>query len=174
MNIMYSASLIVALALSIFPPAITKGQNTFSRPTLIAALCEREPKWLVKVYEDEDYQYVYRDYGKAEYVPGFFVYSKKSGRWAEITNLSTENAKLGHSPPLDEVLLSVAWDYSGLRSKDYVELPLRTSGSINFPEKIEYDAGAEAYQLNFNPSIKPVYQTLFWILKKDLKKVFGD
>ena len=172
MNIMYSALLIMAFALSIFSPAITKGQNTFSRQTLIAALCEHEPKWLVKVYEDEDYQFVYRDYGKAEYVPGFFVYSKKRSRWAEITNLSTENAKLGHSPPFDEVRLSVGWDYSGLKSKDYVELPLRTSGSINFPEKIEYDASSEAYHLNFNPSLRPEFQTLFWILKKDLKKVF--
>jgi hypothetical protein len=173
-NIIFSVSIIIASALTAFSPAFAKRQNSFSRPTLIAALCEHEPKWHVKVYEDKDYQFVYRHYGNAEYVPGFFVYSKKHNRWAEITKLSTENAMLEHSPPFKEVRLSVGWDYSRLKSKDYVELPLRTSGSISFPDEIVYEANVEAYHLNFNPSLKPEYQTWFWLLKKDLEKAFGS
>ncbi len=106
MNKVLSFSIMIASALTVFLPAFAKGQNTFSHPTLIAALREHEPKWHVKVYEDEDYQFVYRHYGNAEYVPGFFVYSKKRSRWVKITKLSTENAKLGHSPPFEEVRLS--------------------------------------------------------------------
>lgn len=81
MNRVLSFSIMIASALAVCSPAFAKGQNTFSRPTLIARLCEHEPKGHVKVYEDEDYQFVYRDYGgKGEYVPGFFVYSKKRSK----------------------------------------------------------------------------------------------
>jgi hypothetical protein len=172
MNIIFSVSIIIASALTILSPANIKGQNSFSRPTLITALCEHEPTWHVKVYEDKDYQFVYRHYGNAEYVPGFFVYSKSNNKWLEITKLSTENAKLGHSPPFEEVRLSVGWDYSSLNGSDYVELPLHTSGSISFPNEIVDEASSEAYHLNFDPSLKPEYQTWFWILKKDLERVF--
>ena len=175
MNIIFSASIVIASAFSIFSPALAKGQNTFSRPTLIAALCEHKPKWHVKVYEDEDFQFVYRHYGNAEYLPGLFVYSKKRSRWVEITKLSTENAKLGHSPLFfEKVWLSVGWDYSHLKSKDYADLPLRTSGSINFPNVVIYVESSKIYRLNFDPSLKPEYQTWFWILKKDLEKAFGS
>lgn len=173
MNMIFSALIIIPLALSAFAPAITKEQIKFSRPTLITTICEHEPKWHGKVYEDEDYQFVYRHYGKAEHVPGLFVYGKKHGKWLEITKLSTENAKLGHSPPFDEVRLSVAWDHSRLKDKDYAELPLRTSGSINFPEKITYEASSTTYRLNFDASLKAEYQTWFWIWKKDLEEAFG-
>ena len=168
-----SALIIMPFALATLAPAITRKQNTFSRPTLIAALCEREPKWHVNVYEDEDYQFVYRHYGKAEHVPGFFVHGKKRGKWVEITKLSTENAKLGHSPPFEEVRLSVGWDYSRLKDNDYAEVPLRTGGSITFPGEIVYDASGGAYRLNFNPSLKAEYQTWFWVLKKDVEEAFG-
>ena len=174
MNKVLSFSIMIASALAVFSPAFAKGQNTFSRPTLIAALCEHEPKWHVKVYDDEDYQFVHRHYGNAEYVPGFFVYSKKRSRWVEITKLSTENAQLGHSPPFQEVPLSIVWDHSYLKSKGYAELPLRAGSSINFPDEIVYEVSSEAYHLNFNPSLKPEYQTWFWILKKDLAKAFGS
>ena len=173
MNVGFSVVIIIASALSFLSPADINRQSTFSRPTLIATLCEHEPKWHVKVFEDGDYHFVYRHYGNAEYVPGFFAYSKKHSRWLEITKLSTENAKLGRSPPSEEVRLSVGWDYSRLKEKDYAEIPLHTSGSINFPNEIAYDASSAAYHLNFNPSLKAEYQTWFWILKKDLEKAFG-
>ena len=164
----------IASALAVFSPTFANGQNTFSRPTLIARLCEHEPKGHVKVYEDEDYQFVYRDYGNGECVPGFFVNSKKRSRWVEITKLSTENAQLGHSPPFFEVPLSIVWDHSYLKSKDYAELPLSAGSSIKFPDEIVYEVSSKAYHLNFNSSLKPEYQTWFWILKKDLAKAFGS
>src|SRR5688572_5552284 len=119
MNKVLSFSIMIATALAVCSPTFAHRQNTFFRPTLIARLCEHEPKGHFKVYEDEDYQFVYRNYGNGEYVPGFFVYSKKRSRWVEITKLSTENAQLGHSPPFEEVRLSTGWDHSHLKSKDY-------------------------------------------------------
>ncbi len=70
----------------------------FSRPTIITASCDEEPLWHEKIYEDDDYLFVYRDYGKAEYTPNFFVYGKKQHKWIELKKLSTELAKLGRSP----------------------------------------------------------------------------
>jgi hypothetical protein len=174
MNKILSLLIMIASTLAVFSPTFANGQNAFSRPTLIARLCEQEPKGHVKVYEDEDYQFVSRDYGGfGEYVPGFFVYSKKSSRWVEITKLSTENAQLGHSPPFQEFPLSVMWNHSYLKSKDYAELPLSAGSSIMLPDEIVYDVSSKAYHLNFNSSLKPEYQTWFWIVKKDLAKAFG-
>jgi len=50
-----------------------------------------------------------------------------------------------------------------------VNLPLRTSGSINFPDKITYNAENKTFAFNFN-SLANLEQMLtrFWVLKKDL------
>lgn len=142
----------------------------FSRPTIIAVACDEEPLWHKKIYEDDDYLFVYRDYGKAEYTPNFFVYGKKQQKWIEIKKLSTEHAKLGRSPSTTEkVAQQESWDYSALKSVNYVNLPLRTSGSINFPDKITSNAGKQIYSFNFNSAANlEEMLTQFWVLKKDL------
>ena len=144
--------------------------RTFSRPTIVAASCPDVPFWHVKVYEDDDYLFVYRHYGRAEYTPGFFVHGKRQHKWLEIKQLSTEHARLGRSPAIDEVPLSVSWNYSPLAKVEYAALPLPTSGSINFPDKIEYDAVTEVYCLNFDSSAeREEMLTQFWVLKAELE-----
>lgn len=142
----------------------------FSRPTIITAACNEEPLWHKKIYEDADYLFVIRDYGKAEYIPNFFVYGKKERKWIEIKKLSTEHAKLGRSPsPTAKTALQASWDYSALKNVNYVNLPLRTSGSINFPDKITYDTENKTYSFDFNSTAKlEEMLTQFWVLKKDL------
>jgi len=146
-----------------------------SRPTIITASCAEEPLWHEKIYEDDNYLFVYRDYGKAEYTPTFFIYGKKHNKWIEIKKLSTEHAKLGRSPSsTTKIILSVTWDYSSLKSVNYVHLPLRTSGLINFPDKILYDANAKIYAFNFNSSVKlEEVLTQFWVTKKDLEEALN-
>src|SRR5687768_3939394 len=105
MSVILSVAIIVLAGFFSLLPADINGQRQFTRPTLIAVLCKQVPKWHVKFYEDKDYLFSYRHYGKGEYVPGVFVYNKKLSKWLEIKKLSTENAKLGQSPPFDEVKL---------------------------------------------------------------------
>ena len=172
-----TAKLFVLLVICLFAQsAVVSAQNPdFSRPTIIAASYDEEPLWHAKIYEDDNYLFVYRDYGKAEYTPDFFVYGKKRNKWIEIKKLSTEHAKLGRSPSsATKVALQVSWDYSSLKTVNYVNLPLRTSGSINFPDKITYDADTKRYFFNFNSSAKVEEMlTQFWVLKKDLDEAFN-
>jgi hypothetical protein len=61
-----------------------------------------------------------------------------------------------------------------LQKTDYAAIPLMTSGSLSFPDKICYDSANTAYLLQFNTSwnIKTVL-TQFIIKKHDLDKAFG-
>ncbi len=154
--------------------AVAQSRN-FSRPTIITASCNEEPLWHEKIYEDDSYLFVYRDYGKAEHTPNFFVYGKKRNKWIEIKKISTEYAKLGRSPSsTTKVVLSVGWDYSSLKTVNYVSLPLRISGSINFPDKITYDANTKTFCFNFNSSAKfEEMLTQFQVLKKDLDQALN-
>ncbi len=91
--------------------AVTAQNRNFSRPTILTASHSEEPLWHEKIYEDDDYLFVYHDYGKAEYTPNFFVYGRKQRKWIEIKKLSTEHAKLGLSPSSTaKTALQVSWD----------------------------------------------------------------
>ena len=124
------------------------------------------------IFEDDEYGFWSRNYGaKGEFTPGLFVFSKAANRWMRIDKLSTVGAKLGRAPTLEEGICSVGWNYSGLASADYADVPLRTSGSLNFPDKILYDTTASAYRLQFNSSwgIEAVL-TEFVVRKDDLER----
>ncbi len=155
--------------------AVIAQNRNFSRTTIITASCDEEPLWHEKIYEDDNYLFVYRDYGQAEYTPNFFVYGKKHRKWIEIRKLSTEHAKLGRSSSSTaKVNSSANWDYSSLKSVNYVNLPLRTSGSINFPDLITYDSNSKTYCFKFNSSAKVEEMlTQFWVLKKDLEQALN-
>lgn len=149
---------------------IVEIQN-FSRPTIITAPCDEEyPLWHKKIYEDGDYLFVYRDYGKPEYTPNFLIYGKKQKKWIEIKKLSTEHAKLGRSSSSTNNAASPTnWDYSSLKNVNYVGLPLRIAGSINFPDEITYDDNTRTYYLSFNSSVKTKEMlSQFRVLKTDL------
>lgn len=149
--------------------ATAQKSRDFSRPTIITASSDEEPLWHKKIYEDKDYRFVIRDYGQAEYTPNFFVYGKKQHKWIEIKKLSTEHAILGRfSSSAAKADLPKNWD-DGLKNIKYIDLPLRISGSTNFPDKITYNAESEIYCFNFNSSAKlEEMLTQFWVLKKDL------
>jgi len=170
----HNATLFLLLVICASAQNATAQTLSFSRPTAMTVACDESPFWHIKVYEDDDYLFVYRHYGRAEYTPGFFVYGKRQNKWLEIKKLSTEHAKLGRSPNIDEVRLSVSWNYSDLRNVEYADLPLRTSGSINFPDKIKYDAEVPAYCLEFNSSAKREEMlTQFWVLRVELEEALG-
>jgi hypothetical protein len=139
---------------------------SFSRPTIEASALKTAPKSAVKLYEDEEFVFLYRHSGGKEYAPGFFVYRKKPASWIEIKKVTTENAKLGRLSSGDEVRLSVG-------KKQYAELPLKSGGAVNIPSKIKYDAEIEVYSLEFDPwQKKEEHVTRFWVDRDDLREAF--
>jgi len=146
-----------------------------ARPTVVISPVYDPVGRCRTIYEDSDYMFVARDYGpKGTRIPGLFVFSHKMKKWMEIKELSTEEAKLGRSPTSEEGQCSVGWDYSGLRNTDYVKIPLVTSGSLNFPDKIGYAADSHTYFLQFNSSWNiDAVLTQFIVKKGDLDKAFG-
>jgi hypothetical protein len=139
---------------------------SFSRPTLEASALKTSPKSAVKLYEDEEFVFLYRPAGGKESAPGLFVYGKKPGIWIEIKKVSTENAKLGRLSSGEEVRLVVG-------KKQYVELPLKSGGTVSIPSKVKYDADIEVFMLEFDPwQKKDEYLTRFWIDREDLGEAF--
>ena len=111
------------------------------------------------LYYDNEFLFVGRDFGDhrdsgGNTEPGFFVHSKKSDRWLLISELSTNGAKFGktygYKNKADEkkmMMCPIGWDYTKYKDKDFIEIPLKTSGSIAFPEKIFFDQEQNKYIL---------------------------
>jgi hypothetical protein len=164
---------LITLACLIFWAAITAAAYqdeslSFSRPTIEATALKTAPKSAVKLYEDEEFVFLYRPSGGKEFAPGLFVYGKKPGIWIEIKKLSTENAKLGRLSSGEEVRLVVG-------KKQYAELPLKTGGTVSIPSKVKYDADIEVYALEFDPwQKKEENVTRFWIDREDLGEAFAS
>jgi hypothetical protein len=148
----------------------------FTRPTLIAHGVNAPSEKLLKIYEDKNYLFYSRDFGKkGEQVPGLFVQNVEPKQWLEIIKLSTENARLGRSALPQSKKMTVSWDYSALVKQFYADVPLRTSASINLPDRVVLDETNNAYRLDFNSSINTEESlTSFWIKLDDLAEAFNE
>jgi hypothetical protein len=68
---------------------------------------------------------------------------------------------------------SVSWDFTAYTNKAWIDLPLKTSGSIAFPEKIEFDEAGDCYRLSFFTSWKiQSAATILYVSRKDLLEQF--
>lgn len=145
-----------------------------------------EPRQNVHViFYDDDFLWMARNYGDhrrpaGNTEPGFFVHSKAHGRWIEIHKISTHDGKFGTSrsddPEAQKKLakISVAWDFTPYRDKPHIELPLRTSGAIAFPDRIEYETKSERYKLRCFSKLKiESAETVLYIPRADLLAAFG-
>jgi hypothetical protein len=171
-----TVKLLVLFAICFLTGAVTAQSQNLSRPTIITAPCaEKYPLWHKMIYEDNDYLFVYQDYGKAEYIPILLVYGKKRKKWIEIKKISTEHAKLGRfSSSTAKANLQGNRSYSSLKNIKYVHLPLHISGSTDFPDKITYDDNSKTYYFNFNSSSEDAEMlTQFRVLKKDLEQALN-
>jgi len=131
------------------------------------------------------YEFVFRHYGSSQAVggntvPGFFVHSKKTDLWLEVVAVSTRGGRFGRSwsdDPEEQKKLkgvSVVWDFRDLASRPFASLPLKTSGSIAFPDQIEDDRERDQYRLRFmsNGGIASA-EAVFLVDKVDLKAAFA-
>lgn len=150
---------------------VTKADSPGTRNTSIAHYDDRF-LFLARSYGD------HRDFhGNTE--PGFFVHSKAHDRWLQILQVSTKDAKFGKShsdnPKENKRLMmsSVGWDFTAYTNKSSIHLPLKTSGSIAFPEKIELDATGDRYKMSFFTSWKiESVVTVLYVSRKDLSEQF--
>jgi hypothetical protein len=153
----------------------TAPELTFTRPTLVAVAYDQEPRNPTTLLQDKDYLFSFRGFGKKEFTAGFFVQDIATKHWIEIKKLSTENAKLGHSPSPEKGGTKSTWDYSDLAKTLYVELPLRTSDTLDFPDRIAFDEANGAYRLDFNSKLNfEESLTTFWITRSDLEEAFHE
>ncbi len=162
------------LACSAAVVALSAQELTFTRPTVIASPVVAPATWHDVILDDANYKIVSRHYGNGgTQIPGLFVFSKKRNAWIAVRRLSTEHAKLGRSPDFNDIPLQVGWNYSRLANQDYATLPLRTSGSINFPDRIVDVPAAAAYRFDFNSRLKREQSlTSFWVRVDDLEAAF--
>lgn len=137
------------------------------------------------LYYDADFLFVGRNFGSKRTLvtePGFFIHVKSTDSWYQLTGVSSINSKLGSSHgemSAEEKermrFCSVSWDHRGLKDQAYVSLPLRTSGSISFPDKVEFDESLDTYTLRFFTSwnIEAV-ETSLQFRKKDLVEAITE
>ena len=171
--------LIVAFVLAAGTLCADETNTTSSVVTSVRGPTESDGQRMV--HEDKEFRFVAVDYGhKGTQASGFYVFAKQTSRWLRIDKVSTAESVLGRSPTLEEAKQAgggfpqVGWDF-GMQYKDkpFAELPLRTSGSIVFPDKIQFDEQSQRYVLSFNSDwkIKGV-ETVLRCRRADLTAAF--
>jgi hypothetical protein len=137
-----------------------------------------------QIYEDDLYRFACVGFGAAgEDTPGLHVYSRPREKWLRIGEVSTTNAKLGRSPNAAELKAigdtigpAVGWNFAGqYRNSRYVPMPLNTSGSIVFPERIQLDKARGVYICWSGESWRvEATVTKLEIRSEDLESAFRD
>jgi hypothetical protein len=103
--------------------------------------------------------------------PVLLVHSKSRDRWMQIAAISTAGARLGKSSP--DMRTSVIWDFSALAERSFAKLPLRTSGSLMWPDRVRYDSQTERYELRHaSKSGVLSAMTVLYVLRADLDAAF--
>ena len=156
-----------------------------TRPTIVAKPSEPPRRNFVIRYYDDSFLFGFRHYGDSRdwggnTDPALFVHSKEHNRWIQILQISTLGGRFGKSdsddPEVQEKMkfASVGWDFTRYADVPYIDQPLRTSGSIAFPDIIKYDASRSRYELRYFSSWKiPSVETVLYVDRKDLVSAFA-
>lgn len=156
------------------------------RPTIIARPSAPPMRNFSVIHYDDAFLFAARHYGSAadrggNTEPGLFVHSKQADRWIQVTAISTAGGRFGKSvsdePEAAKRLMasSVSWNFTAAASEPYVQQPLRTSGSIAFPEIIELDAPNDRYVLRYLTSFKvPAAEVVLYVKRSDLNAAFRN
>ena len=155
------------------------------QPSLVAKWSEPPRRNFYIISYDDAFLFAARHYGTSDdrggnTEPGLFVHSKQYGSWIQVSAISTESGRFGTSssedPQAQKKLryAQVGWDFRGLARRAYAEQPLRTSGSIAFPDKIAYDAATDRYELRYFTSWGvATAETVLYIKRGDLLAAFA-
>jgi hypothetical protein len=160
-------------------------QGSEGRPIIVAKASEAPRRNFSILYYDEAFLFAGRNYGSSADVggntePGLFIHSKEKNRWIQITAISTADGKFGKSTSEDPEaskklrMASVGWDFTTFALRPYIDQPLRTSGSIVFPDRIQYDSRSGRYELRYLSSWGvPSAETILYIRRADVTEVFA-
>ena len=68
----------------------------------------------------------------------------------------------------------VRFDFTAYTNRPWIEVPLKASGAIWFPDQVEFDAAHDRYKMSFATKwkVKPAVSVLY-VNVKDLNKQFG-
>jgi hypothetical protein len=154
------------------------------RPTIIAKSSTPPHRNFFIIYYDNAFLFAGRHYGSKDLggntEPGLFVHSKQQDRWIQISAISTANGTFGKSTSNEAEArkklsaASVSWDFTGAKGRPYIDQPLRTSGSIAFPDRVDYDADADRYVLRYFSSWDvPSAEVVLYVARGDLRAAFG-
>ena len=139
-----------------------------------------EKRTVFGIYSDSHFRFAVSGGGRSgKGPPALVVCDVRTNECREVTAVSTKRAVLGCYPcdrPLfapGTPIISVTWDFRPYRSKPYLPMPLRTTGSFVFPDKIEYDKATHVYRLLCNPSLPAPYTTTLQVRAADLEHVFS-
>lgn len=164
----------------------TAADAVMSRATIVARASEPPRRNVRILYYDDAFLFAARDYGDprdrgGNTEPGLFVHSKENARWIQIISISTAGGRFGTSTTDDPEagkelsLASVAWDFTGFAQRPYIEQPLRTSGSIVLPDRIDYQSGTGQYELRYLSSWGvPTAETVLYIRRTDLVRALTN
>jgi hypothetical protein len=132
------------------------------------------------LYYDDNFMFAGRTFGDrkegaTETQPGLFVHSKEKNRWLQIMAIATAGGRLGRSwtddPQAQRRLRTapIGWDFTSFASRPYIDQPLKTTGSIAFPDHISFDQASGQYELRYFSSFGvPSAETVLFIKQIDL------
>jgi hypothetical protein len=155
------------------------------RSTIITKPTTAPQRNVQVVYFDDAFLFLTRNFGDhrdpvALSEPGLFVQSRELGRWLQIVQISTLGGRFGRSwsddPQAQRKLRAapVGWDFSSAAALPYIDVPLRTSGTVAFPDRITYDAPGGTYELRFFSSFGvSSAETVVFIKRGDLVAEFA-
>jgi hypothetical protein len=134
---------------------------------------------IIVLYYDDAFLFAGRHYGDGRDFagatePALLVHSKATNRWLKIKAISTENGRFGKSSA--DMMVSVSWDFTALAGRPYIDQPLKATGSIMFPDKIEYDLAGRRYALRHASASSaqfPGAETVLYVGRADLVEAFG-
>ncbi len=168
----------VVLLVLVFGGALARGQS------IKTTVAPAPRKNVTVLHYDGAYLFLARDHGDGRdpgggTEPGLFIHSKAQGTWLRVEAVSTEGASFGRSVsedgrvPAELAKLSVSWDHTPLADQDFVEIPLRTSGSLVFPDTVGRDGVGRRYKLSFlTASGVPSAATHLYLKIADLESAF--
>lgn len=160
-------------------------QSVLGEPPTINAHRSEPPRRNFRIiYYDDRFLFAARNYGSASdpggnTEPGLFVHSKQANRWIQITAIATAGGRFGKSvsdEPEAAKRLSISmvgWDFTAAASQPYLQQPLRTGGSIAFPEMIEHDPTNDRYKLRYFTSFHvATAEVVLYVKGDDLTAAF--
>jgi hypothetical protein len=180
------AALVLAADASPAPalPVALPGQTPDSG-SIVTRAADAPTRNVVTIYEDAAFRFRSRHAGDGRAPggatePGLFVQSRATGRWRRIVAIATAGGRFGHSDVHDSAgrnllrLASVGWDFRPLAERAWAEQPLRTSGSLVFPDSIHLDPATDRYVLHYLSRWGiPEAETVLSVRRSDLVAAFG-